>query len=417
MCRFPQGLSLLFLVVLLAACDDTVFGMRGGGSSSSSSVDTAWGDEPWCQVQRIFHNQCTSCHGGSPPSLEGEDAHENLVNVESSAYPGAIYVVAGSPDESFLYLKITGQQGDQGDPMPYGTSGADTDSAAFVRAWIEDGAPTDCDGGVSDTAPAARYHPDGWEEASAHGPPAKYQEDDCLSCHGEDLTGGAVDVSCDLCHEKGWRENCVFCHGGTDNTTGAPPRDISGETATASLSFRAHSAHVTTRWHEAYDCTQCHTKPTDVLSTGHLFVADTTAGVSEVRFADGLSASADYDGNGSCSNLYCHGNGRGNNGEATHTMASVTCSSCHPDSSSSDDDWDEMSGEHEDHLEEGGTCSQCHGATVDDDQNILAPGKHVNGVVDIQTESGVTWNSADKSCEGDCHIGDEDEEHEDEEWD
>jgi hypothetical protein len=49
-------------------------------------------------------------------------------------------------------------------------------------------------------------------------------------------------------------------------------------------------------------------------------------------------------------------------------------------------------------------------------QDILSPLLHVDGSVQIQLESG-TWNASSQSCNGDCHIGDEDEEHEDEEWD
>ena len=402
------------LCLSVASCKNT---QPDDSKDAVEQDDTAWGEEPWCQVQRIFQRDCTACHGGETPKLEGESAHENLVNVESSSYPGLVYVLPNDPDSSFLYQKVTGQQGEKGDPMPSGTSGLDEESAAFVRDWIELGAPTDCGSSVEDSGGSSTYHPEGWEDATAHGPAAKYQEDDCLVCHGEDLTGGSTGISCDSCHEEGWRENCSFCHGGTDNATGAPPRDISGETETDLLSFRTHTAHVTTRWHEAYDCEQCHNKPTDILSSGHLFVGDTTPGVSEVQFSAGLSASGNYEGSGSCANLYCHGNGQGNNGEADHTMEPVTCTSCHPDQGSDDDDWDRMSGEHEDHLEEGAHCSDCHSATVDTYQNILDPSKHVNGTVDIQTPSGLTWDSNRKTCNGECHIGHEDEDHENEDWD
>ena len=36
-------------------------------------------------------------------------------------------------------------------------------------------------------------------------------------------------MSCDDCHDEGWRTDCVFCHGGVDDTTGAPPEDIRDE--------------------------------------------------------------------------------------------------------------------------------------------------------------------------------------------
>jgi predicted CxxxxCH...CXXCH cytochrome family protein len=397
----------------MLGCDDTIFGSSHSGSSDSIS----WGDEPWCQVQRVFHEQCTSCHGGTSPNLEGSDAHEGLIDVESSAYEGLVFVVSGDPDGSFLYQKVAGTQGEHGSVMPLGTDGLDTDSAQIVYDWIQDGAPTDCDSILSDTGPTEAYHPKGWTEPSVHGMSAKYQEEDCISCHGEDLDGGSVGVSCNNCHETGWREDCTFCHGGTDNSTGAPPRDISNETITELLSFRTHSSHMTTHWHEAYDCTQCHTKPTDVLSVGHIFVDDSSPGESEVLFTEGLSSSGSYDGSGGCSNLYCHGDGQGNNGTVDHSLDDLSCSSCHPDSSSGRNAWDEMSGEHKDHLREGGTCSMCHGATVSPSQDILSPLLHVDGSVQVQLESGMSWSASSKSCSGECHIGDEDTVHQYAEWD
>ena len=409
MMRLLRGLG---CVLLLAGCDDTIF-----GSGHSSSSTTTWGDEPWCQVQRVFQEQCTSCHGGTAPNLEGTDAHEGLIGVASPLYDDQVFVVSGDPDASFLYQKVIGTQGDNGAPMPMGSEGIDADSAQIIHDWIAEGTPTDCENAPNDTGASATYHPEGWSAPDVHGLSAKFQEDDCTSCHGSDLGGGSVDVSCDDCHETGWRENCTFCHGGTDNATGAPPRDITNETTTELLTFRVHTAHVRTNWHEAHDCTECHTKPTDVLSIGHIFTGDDTPGIAEVRFTDGLSAAGSYNGNGGCSNLYCHGNGQGNNGSVEHTLADLSCTSCHPDVSSGRDAWDEMSGAHEDHLREGATCTMCHGATVNESQDIIAPALHVDGAVQIQPESGVSWNPTPKSCDGECHIGNESEEHEDEEWD
>jgi predicted CxxxxCH...CXXCH cytochrome family protein len=299
--------------------------------------------------------------------------------------------------------------------MPLGSEGLDEEPAGVLFDWIKAGAPTECENTV-EKGPAKTYHTEGWVDEEVHGLAAKFQEDDCIQCHGEDLAGGPVGVSCDGCHESGWREDCTFCHGGEDNTTGAPPRDISNETVVSLLSFQPHTIHVTTNWSAGYECTQCHTERTDVLSTGHLFVGDTTPGVAEVSFTAGLSSAASYDGNGACSNLYCHGNGRGNNGAEVHTATDISCTSCHPDASSSRDDWKDMSGEHEDHLRRGAVCSQCHGATVDANQNIIDPTLHVNGSVQIQPESPVVWNATAKTCTGECHIGDKDEDHEDEEW-
>lgn len=377
----------------------------------------AWGDDPWCLVQQVFYEACTNCHGGTPPNLEGGTAYEGLLNVESEDFPGMVYVVPGDPEASFLYQKVMGLQGDNGDPMPYGDPALDSESAAVILDWIEQGAPTVCDAEAG-TGTEATYHPYGWLDAEVHGTAAKYQEQACQTCHGEDLNGGNVDVSCDSCHQYGWRTDCVYCHGGTDNDTGAPPRDISGEILQEMLTFRVHSAHVETHWHEAYECSQCHVVPEDVLSEGHFMVGDDTPGESEVFFAGGLSEAGIYDGDGSCSNLYCHGNGRGNNGTMGHIMTEeLNCTSCHPNSRSSNDDWEDMSGEHEEHLDEGAECADCHALTVNSMGQLIGPEFHVNGTVNVQLIEGMEWSADTMTCSGTCHLGGEEEEHRERDWD
>lgn len=400
---FLQSLMLLFV---LTACDDTLFGLQEAMN---------WGDEPWCQTQRVFYEECSTCHGNVTPRLEGVKAYEGLINVESMEYPGQVYVVPGQPSASFVYQKVTGEHGEHGEPMPLGSDGLDSASARVIFDWIKVGAPIECESTV-EKGPAKPYHPQGWVDRTVHGPAAKFQEEPCTECHGDELRGGPVGVSCDACHESGWRDDCTFCHGGEENNTGAPPRDISNETEVSLLSFQSHTRHVTTNWSEGFDCIQCHTKPTDVLSLGHIFIGDSTPAEAEVNFAQGLSAAASYDGNGACSNLYCHGNGQGDNGSALHTMTDLSCSSCHPDGSSGRDDWKTMSGEHEEHLRRGAVCSQCHGATVDATQNIIDPALHVNGSVQIQPEAPVVWDVTAKSCTGECHIEDRDEVHQAAAW-
>jgi predicted CxxxxCH...CXXCH cytochrome family protein len=264
---------------------------------------------------------------------------------------------------------------------------------------------------------SAQYHPEGWAAGDVHGTAAKYQEQACRSCHGDDLSGGMDAVDCASCHESDWQEDCTYCHGGTDNSTGAPPTDISGESATELLSFQAHSAHVSTHWHEGYACEQCHAQPTSVLSSGHLFVDDSTAGVAEVQFESGLSSSASYGGEGSCSNLYCHGDGQTSDGEIDHTATGLSCVSCHADASGTESDWEDMSGKHKLHIGHGAVCANCHGTTVDGDQTIIDPALHVNGTVDLALDEEVAWTASSRTCDGECHLGTHTKDHQGKRWD
>ncbi len=255
-----------------------------------------------------------------------------------------------------------------------------------------------------DTGPSVGPHPAGWAAAGEHGLAAKLQDLECASCHGLDLLGGSAGRDCDSCHPSGWRTDCTWCHGGVDNSTGAPPLDM--DDASTGLSFPEHTAHVGGPRHPAYGCVECHVMPADVLTSGHLFVEDDSAAVAELTFSGGLAATGSYAGSGSCSNIYCHGDGRGAGGTAT-SGDSYDCGDCHGDAGSARD----LSGEHREHIHEGVVCVDCHRDTVSSDTQIATPDNHVNGHVEVAFgESGMSWNGS--SCDGQCHG----ERHSNERW-
>jgi predicted CxxxxCH...CXXCH cytochrome family protein len=246
------------------------------------------------------------------------------------------------------------------------------------------------------------YHPAGFAAPNVHGPEMELQRQDCRGCHGGDLTGG-TGPSCDSCHEAGWRTKCTYCHGGGKNSTGAPPRDLGSSDLNTAQSFVAHTAHVTGGIASPFDCTQCHVKPTDVMSASHAF--DSTPAKAEVSMAAGLSAAGTYDGNGTCTNLYCHGNGRGDNGTATDGMGTPTCSGCHPGMNSGSTAWSTMSGSHRKHLGMGYSCDDCHGQVSGmGGTAVLAPSLHVDGKKETSfPTSSIVYDPNTKRCTGSCH--------------
>lgn len=250
-----------------------------------------------------------------------------------------------------------------------------------------------------------RYHPDGFASPDAHGLEAKLGVQACTDCHGADLTGEVGATSCDTCHEDGWRTDCTFCHGGTESADGAPPRDIDGETDSALTSFPHHTVHLsTTAYKDAFACTTCHSVPTDILTPGHLFVDDATPGAAELDFSGGLSPNAAWDG-ATCSELYCHGNGQGDNGSITITDSVDDCVSCHPHEESGSAGWSTMSGAHDTHLSlgEGFECGDCHKRVVDKWEPIVNVSLHVDGAVSIQPVGTITWDATAETCTGECH--------------
>jgi predicted CxxxxCH...CXXCH cytochrome family protein len=332
---------------------------------------------------------CGSCHAGAAQAQrlsgvhgEHQDAGAECADCHRSTALGsdALIDVAPHVDGDVDVALVAGMSWD---PMAESCEGSCHDTEHGGATW---------DG---------QWHGEGWDDHEQHGAAAKQQSQDCASCHGSDLLGGSSGQSCDACHESGWRTDCVRCHGGTDNSTGAPPVDIDG--ASSGISYPEHSEHVSRGTHAAWSCVQCHEEPDDVLSEGHLFVGDSTPGLAELSFG-GLSPAGGYAGGGSCNNLYCHGDGDGSLGNA-RSGSSYDCGDCHGDASSSRS----LSGEHQEHIEERLSCDDCHGDTVSGNDRITGPDNHVNGGVELSM-SGVSWNGS--SCDGYCHG----ENHRSERW-
>ena len=92
---------------------------------------------------------CTNCHttagGRVPPAgmdLGSANAHAQIVNVAAIGKPGAIRVVPGDPENSYLIHKLEGRTGIAGLRMPrsgppYLTEG----QIRVIKRWIELGAP------------------------------------------------------------------------------------------------------------------------------------------------------------------------------------------------------------------------------------------------------------------------------------
>ncbi|MFO0729173.1 MAG: hypothetical protein U1E65_35670 [Myxococcota bacterium] len=370
-------------------------GNQGGQDGSIS------GSGPYCDVARIFQASCNACHipGGNYPDLTFTGGMSGLVNGTSHMFGNKVLVAPNDAAGSLLYRKVAGTQAaDEGQRMPNTGVVLSAADIAAIESWINAGAPTTCNQAQPDggTGP---YHPAGFSDPMTHGLELKTQAQDCRACHGNDLSGG-TGPSCDSCHQQGWRTNCTYCHGGTDSQSGAPPRDLRGETQRDMLTFRAHTEHTTVKNHAAWDCNQCHTKPSDVLSTNHIF--DDSHGVADVDFSGGLSSAGQYNGNGSCASLYCHGNGRGNNGSYDHTMGEPNCSGCHPGPGSSITAYLRMSGQHARHMNEGYTCTDCHGDTVDSAGTITNPDLHVNGSKEVVFNV-ANFTFSGTTCTGNCH--------------
>lgn len=226
----------------------------------------------------------------------------------------------------------------------------------------------------------------------------------CQSCHGNPpgkLRNGndhPNDTRCSLCHQNVDQNNniirpelhingrveftypsqCNTCHG--DDKSAAPPKDLSGNTATTARGVGAHQAHLQNNGRNvAVACEACHQVPASTEAPGHL---DATL-PAEVLFQSlavlgGLQPKWDRDTN-TCSQVYCHGASLDG---GTHTSpvwtkvdgGQTTCGSCH--------------GNPPLRVRSGAShtaskdCYLCH-SSMNKDGTIKKPELHINGRVDL----------------------------------
>ena len=90
---------------------------------------------------------CTACHSsiGRTPSggmsLDHDVAYDSIVNVASNRKAGAIRIVPGNPDASYLVQKVEGAAGIAGVRMPQGGPYLSDGQILILRRWIQLGAP------------------------------------------------------------------------------------------------------------------------------------------------------------------------------------------------------------------------------------------------------------------------------------
>jgi len=114
------------------------------------------------EIQPIFNNNCTSCHGTSGNlDLSQGNSYTNLVNVASSGYSGFQRVKPGDPMNSVLHQKIVGNTS-FGDRMPQGGSALAQADEEKIKNWIQNGAVKDWSGGGAASSYSFDFGPGGY---------------------------------------------------------------------------------------------------------------------------------------------------------------------------------------------------------------------------------------------------------------
>ncbi len=146
--RAPRGHLLavvLFAALTSAACDESLTELTG----PTPNLDVSFSS-----IQRdIFDARdsagrpaCTSCHSDAGARFNGglslqSNAYTNLVSAAAITRRGAIRVVPGDPDNSYVVQKLEGASGISGARMPLGGPFLTEGQMLVIRRWIAIGAP------------------------------------------------------------------------------------------------------------------------------------------------------------------------------------------------------------------------------------------------------------------------------------
>lgn len=137
----PRLFVIALLAVAAAACDEKLSDIAG---------PTPGLEPTFSSLQReILTPSCTPCHtnvGRAPAgglNLLSDVSYASLVNVASSQKSGAIRVIPGNPDGSYLVQKLEGTAGIVGTRMPRNATPLTDGQMLIVRRWIQDGAKND----------------------------------------------------------------------------------------------------------------------------------------------------------------------------------------------------------------------------------------------------------------------------------
>jgi hypothetical protein len=142
---------LLLITLLLSGCgagDGTgldQFGQPISDTPSEPEVPQPDASKFTRIQQEIFTPICSVCHSGSGAPLglvldNLEQSAANLINMDSATNSSFKRVLAGDADNSFLYMKVSGNPV-AGNQMPLGQTPLSADAQQLIKDWINEGAP------------------------------------------------------------------------------------------------------------------------------------------------------------------------------------------------------------------------------------------------------------------------------------
>jgi predicted CxxxxCH...CXXCH cytochrome family protein len=232
------------------------------------------------------------------------------------------------------------------------------------------------------------------------GPVGALASGDCEGCHATPSNYGPY-TSGTYPNHTSWKTECLFCHGGKDSTSGAPPRNTHAISSAAAVqattlaTVGAHTSHVGTNGTSSLHgisgpaaCVACHATGVDPLSLSHI---DAVLGTVAFGAVGGTLNAGAYAAGGtsgdarspSCSATYCHGafpGGRsaavGWTGSFSAATSTLGCNGCHGQGTGAAAQPPPFTVATPHPL--NAACGDCHGGYTAASTNLL---RHVDGVV------------------------------------
>jgi hypothetical protein len=150
MTRVFRSAPWVLLAFVTMGCDEKLSDLTGPTPSLAPTFSSIQRDI-FTASDSSGRAACSNCHttagGRVPPvgmDLGGPNAYNQLVNVPARGKPGAIRVIPGDPENSYLIHKLEGRSGIVGLRMPLSGPPYLTDGQIrVIKRWIENGAPND----------------------------------------------------------------------------------------------------------------------------------------------------------------------------------------------------------------------------------------------------------------------------------
>ena len=145
--RAMLGAAALVLALAVTSCDEKLSDLTGPTPNLEPTFSSIQ-REIFDTTDSSGRLACTNCHTnvGRNPSgglnLVSGVSYASLIRVASTGKPGAVRVIPGDPDNSYIIHKLEGSSDIVGVRMPRGNGPYLTDGQILViKRWIANGAP------------------------------------------------------------------------------------------------------------------------------------------------------------------------------------------------------------------------------------------------------------------------------------